>query len=50
MAERQRGEAGHWTYSYPRHAAILHAYRTETAEIEALEAIECGALASEGLL
>lgn len=37
MAERQCGEAGHWTYSYPRHAAILNAYKVEMAEVAILE-------------
>jgi hypothetical protein len=31
-AERQRGLAGNWTYDLARHAQLLSAYRTETAD------------------
>lgn len=34
-AERQRGEAGHWTYDLARHAALLSAYRFELSELAA---------------
>lgn len=30
--ERQRGRAGHWAYDLARHAALLRAYRAETAD------------------
>jgi hypothetical protein len=30
-AERQRGIGGHWAYDLARHAALLRAYRAETA-------------------
>jgi len=32
-AERQRGEAGHWTYDLARHAGLLRAYRLEVATL-----------------
>ena len=35
-AERQRGIAGNWTYDLGRHWALLHWYRTETAELDEL--------------
>jgi len=30
--ERRRGIAGHWAYDLARHAALLRAYRAETAD------------------
>jgi hypothetical protein len=30
--ERQRGLAGHWSYDLARHAHLLRAYRSETAQ------------------
>jgi hypothetical protein len=30
--ERQRGIGGHWAYDLARHAALLRAYRAETAD------------------
>jgi hypothetical protein len=33
--ERQRGIAGHWTYDVARHADLLRAYRSETANYRA---------------
>jgi len=35
-AERQRGLAGHWTYSLARHAQLLVAFRAEKLELAGL--------------
>jgi hypothetical protein len=36
--ERQRGRSGHWTYDLNRHAALLAAYRAESAAVAVLRA------------
>jgi len=33
LAERRRGQAGHWTYDLARHAALLAAWRRERATL-----------------
>ena len=36
-AERRRGLARHWSYDLSRHAALLRAYRAETAALQAAQ-------------
>jgi hypothetical protein len=36
-SERQRGQAGHWTYDGSRHMALVEAMREETARLAILQ-------------